>query len=118
MTPVVYWRIQINSSPSSCATKGSNTKAFRTSTSNGTTSTCIRTSTRLISSLTELYRLSINGTYIIYMTINNFHNFDDNSLGKLSSVIFVTMMTVDDLMLTATTTTIDNIGMIGCRRTK
>jgi hypothetical protein len=52
------------------------------------------------------------------MTINNFHNFDDNSLGKLSSVIFVTMMTGDDLMLTATTTTIDNIGMIGCCRTK
>ena len=28
------------------------------------------------------------------MTINNFRNFDDNSLGKLSSVIFVTMMTI------------------------
>jgi len=26
----------------------------------------------------------------------HFRNFDDNSLGKLSSVIFVTMMTVDD----------------------
>ena len=28
------------------------------------------------------------------MTINIFYNFDDNSLGKLSSVLFVTMMTV------------------------
>jgi len=31
------------------------------------------------------------------MTIKNIHNFDENSFGKLSSVIFVTMMTVDDL---------------------
>jgi hypothetical protein len=46
------------------------------------------------------------------MTIKNIHNFDDNSLGKLSLAIFVTMMTVDDLMLTATTTTtIDNINL-------
>jgi len=44
------------------------------------------------------------------MTIKNIHNFDENSFGKLSSVIFVTMMTVDDLMLTATTR-IDNINL-------
>jgi hypothetical protein len=31
--------------------------------------------------------LSICGTYTLYMTINNFHNFDNNSLGKLSSVL-------------------------------
>ena len=60
---------------------------------------------RLNSSLTE----SID---VVYMTINNFRNFDDNSLGKLSSVIFVTMMTVDDLFNADGLATLDCNSMV------
>ena len=62
--------------------------------------------TTVNSSLTELYRL------VVYMTINNFRNFDDNSLGKLSSVIFVTMMTVDDLFNADGLATLDCNSMV------
>jgi hypothetical protein len=62
--------------------------------------------TTVNSSLTELYRL------VVYMTINNFRNFDDNSLGKLSSVIFVTMMTIDDLFNADSLATLDGNSMV------
>jgi hypothetical protein len=62
--------------------------------------------TTVNSSLTELYRL------VVYMTINNFRNFDDNSLGKLSSVMFVTMMTVDDLFNADGLATLDGNSMV------
>ncbi len=62
--------------------------------------------TTVNSSLTELYRL------VVYMTINNFRNFDDNSLGKLSSVIFVMMMTIDDLFNADSLATLDGNSMV------
>ena len=52
----------------------------------------------------ELYRLVVVGG-IQYVTINNFHNFDNDSLGKLSSAIFVTIRRFNDNIQHATEVT-------------
>ncbi len=60
----------------------------------------------------RLIALSPSLSIVVYMTINNFRNFDDNSHGKLSSVIFVTMMTVDDLFNADGLATLDGNSMV------